>query len=265
VHFPHGAAGSEIEEQTFRGPLQQQLQDALRHLRNRVVNERVMKRPDRAEADRVFNYPYAALEEGLVNAVYHRGYDVREPIEVRVNPGSIEILSYPGPDPSIRPESLKGERILSRRYRNRRIGEFLKELSLAEGRFTGIPKIREAMRRNGWAPPNFETDEDRTFFAVELLIHPLFAETAVEAPVDFNETERRVLRLLRDRPLSRSQIVSELGYGRISGHLKKALERLDSSGLIALTIPDRPNSKNQKRQITRLGRRILRQMEEDRS
>ena len=29
----------------------------------------------------------------------------------------------------------------SRRYRSRRIGEFLKELDLAEGRSTGLPKI----------------------------------------------------------------------------------------------------------------------------
>jgi len=29
---------------------------------------------------------------------------------------------------------------VSRRYRNRRIGEFLKELNLTEGRSTGIPK-----------------------------------------------------------------------------------------------------------------------------
>lgn len=43
-----------------------------------------MKRPDKAEADWVYNYPYAALEEALSNAVYHRAYDIREPIEVRV-------------------------------------------------------------------------------------------------------------------------------------------------------------------------------------
>jgi len=29
----------------------------------------------------------------------------------------------------------------TRRYRNRRIGEFLKELSLTEGRGTGVPKM----------------------------------------------------------------------------------------------------------------------------
>ena len=47
-------------------------------------------------------------------------------------------------------------------YRNRRIGEFLKELELAEGRSTGVPKILRAMRQNGSLEPVFESDEDRT-------------------------------------------------------------------------------------------------------
>ena len=34
-----------------------------------------------AEADRFFNYPFAAVEEALSNAVYHRAYDEREPID----------------------------------------------------------------------------------------------------------------------------------------------------------------------------------------
>ena len=45
-----------------------------------------------------------------------------------------------------------GGYIRSRFYRNRRIGEFLKELDLAEGRNTGIGKIVRAMRENG-SPP----------------------------------------------------------------------------------------------------------------
>ena len=50
----------------------------------------VVKMPNKAEARRFFNYPYAAVEESLCNAVYHKGYDVREPIEVRVLPDRIE-------------------------------------------------------------------------------------------------------------------------------------------------------------------------------
>ncbi len=42
---------------------------------------------------------------------------------------------------------LANKRFISRRYRNRRIGEFFKELKLTEGRSTGIPKILSAMRK----------------------------------------------------------------------------------------------------------------------
>ncbi len=228
-----------------------------------VVRERIDKVAHRAEAAHTFNFPYRALEEALVNAVYHRGYDVREPIEVRVNPDAIQILSYPGPDPSVKMAALKGEQIVSRRYRNRRIGEFLKELELAEGRFTGIPKIREAMRQNGSPQPRFETDEERTFFAVELLIHPAFAEAAAEAPVDFNETEKKLLKVLQDRPKNRAEIIAVLGHAKLSGSLKKALERLDESGLIALTIPSQPHSSKQKRRLTTRGQQVLRRLENE--
>jgi len=73
-------------------------------------------------------------------------YDVREPIEVRVLPDRIEIVSHPGADRSISMEGLKNYRAASRRYRNRRIGEFLKELRLTEGRNTGFQKIRRALQ-----------------------------------------------------------------------------------------------------------------------
>lgn len=59
--------------------------------------------------------------------------------------------------------------------RNRRIGEFLKELGLAEGRLSGVPKIFDAMRANGSPPPRFEFDETRTFFRATLPAHPEYA------------------------------------------------------------------------------------------
>ena len=36
---------------------------------------RIIKYPDRAEVDSIYNYHFAVLEEALSNAVYHRGYD----------------------------------------------------------------------------------------------------------------------------------------------------------------------------------------------
>ncbi len=257
VYFPGGPGGDRLEEQVFVGPVHHQLRDALRHLKNRVVRERVTKLPDQAESVHIFNYPYPAIEEALVNAIYHRGYDQREPIEVRVNPGSIEVLSYPGPDSSVRPNALEGKRILSRRYRNRRIGELLKELELTEGRFTGIPKIRQAMRRNGSPPPNFVTDEERTFFAVELLMHPAFqqagVEAGVEAGVTLNETEYQILRSLGAEPEERER---DRGSTRTEESQRHPLESPRPPGRPWLDRSDHPRqAKQQESKATAYGER----------
>jgi len=43
---------------------------------------------------------------------------------------AVIVSCFPGPDRSLRLEDLQAGRAVSRRYRNRRIGEFLKELDL---------------------------------------------------------------------------------------------------------------------------------------
>lgn len=174
VQFPDGLGGNKIIEKIFKGPLHQQLRDALLYIRNNILTEHVIKHPDRAEADRFFNYPYAAVEESLCNAAYHKGYDVREPIEVRVLPDRIEIVSHPGADRSITEEGLRTYLVFNRRYRNRRIGEFLKEMHLTEGRNTSFRKILNALEQNGSPKPVFETDPERLSFCTTLLIHPHF-------------------------------------------------------------------------------------------
>ena len=146
----------------------------MRYISNNYIQRKIIKYPDRAEADHIYNYPYAALEEALANAVYHKAYDVREPIEVRIEDDKIEIVSYPGPVYSVTREQLKDYRVSNRRYRNRRIGEFLKELHLTEGRNTGFKKILDAIKRNGSPLPEFETDKEHSYFISRIFVHPDF-------------------------------------------------------------------------------------------
>lgn len=153
-----------------------------RTFRNIVITEKIVKYPDRAEADRFFNFPYAAVEEALSNAVYHRAYDEREPIEVRVENDRIEIVSFPGPDRSVTIEGLKNYQVSNRRYRNRRIGDFLKELHLTEGRNTGFKKILDALEANGSPKPEFETDNERSYFITRLFVHERFKDISIEEP-----------------------------------------------------------------------------------
>ena len=92
----------------------------------------------------------------------------------------IEILSFPGPDRSVTMEELKSYRVSNRRYRNRRIGDFLKELHLTEGRNTGFKKILDSLEANGSPKPEFETDEAHSYFITRLFVHEGFWNTKHE-------------------------------------------------------------------------------------
>ena len=114
-----------------------------------------------------------ALEEAVVNSLYHRDHSLYEPVEIMVEPDGIDILSCPGPDRSIPMSAIeKGEYLKSRRYRNRRLGDFLKELELTEGRSTGVPTIQEKLADNGSPRATFETTEERLAFLIHIPVHP---------------------------------------------------------------------------------------------
>ena len=111
----------------------------------------------------------------MVNAFYHRDYQVYEPVEITIEPHRISILSFSGPDRSISMQSIKEARSLrSRRYRNRRLGDFLNGLNLSEGWATGIPTIQNELEKNGSPYATIETDEGRTFFLIDIPCHPEF-------------------------------------------------------------------------------------------
>ena len=234
----------------------------------------MVKRPDRAEADRFWNFPYAAIEEALVNAVYHRSYEIREPVEVRIAPEDLVVLSFPGPDRSIKMEDLRRGKAISRRYRNRRIGEFFKELDLTEGRSTGISKILNQMEINGSPPPEFETDEDRSFFLIRLPVNPgtLSEETselAIRArpqaapPVTPPVTPpvRSLLVLLKKNGQLGAQLIREGLRLKDRTHAREAyINPALKSGFIEMTIPDKPKSSLQKYRLTAKGKRVVRQM-----
>lgn len=252
-HVPHARievvdvpdpTGEGMTERVFRGPLNRQLSDALAFIKNYVIAERVFKVDGQAESIRVFNYPYEAVEEALSNAVLHRGYDDHEPITVRIEPGRLSILSTPGPDRSIRDEDIRQNRLVSKRYRNRRIGEFLKELHLIEGRNTGVPTMLKALAANGSEPPIFETDPERTYFEVVFREHESFRD-----PVDMEkpgpaikkrarrrtreELRRDVLELLSNSDLSQNEIAAGLGYKKAAGNLSETVRELIDEGVVS--------------------------------
>lgn len=266
VEFPKGVAAKEFNEKIFHGAIQKQLIDVLSYIRTNFIKEKVIKHANREASDRVFNYPFNAIEEALSNAVYHRNYELQDPIEVRILPNAIEIISFNGADPSLKQDDFDNGMVRARRYRNRRIGEFLKELRLTEGRGTGIPTIVKALRDNGSDAPNFDTNEPhRAHLLIEIPIHPEFhvqadeqADDQVDDQADkLTEEQVRVLEFALIPKKKKEILMDCLGLSNQTKNFVTHIEPLMDSKLIELTIPDKPSSKNQEYFTTDSGKKIL--------
>lgn len=237
--------GQGMEERTFTGPIDEQLQNALNYIKNNVIAEKIFKVIGQAEAIRVKNYSYEAIEEFLSNAIYHKSYQIHEPVTVRIEADKIEITSTPGPDRSISDDDINKYQMRTRRYRNRRIGDFLKELHLVEGRNTGIPTAIKAIKENGSPLPTLLTDEERSFFSVIIPIHEAFLGKGLsgneEAGKDANISKRRtkkqikecILDLLEEESISANELYKRLGYsGNASKTFRNCVEELIAEGQI---------------------------------
>jgi ATP-dependent DNA helicase RecG len=249
--------GDRMTEKYFYGPLDRQLADAIAYIRNYIVKEITFKHDDRPEASRFFNYPIPAIEEILSNAVYHKGYDVPEPIVVTFTPECMTVTNLPGPDRSITDDDLKNYRLVSLNNRNRRIGDFLKELKFVEGRNTGIPKIIEALDNNGSERPTFKTDERRTYMCVTLPIHKAFLPAAEEKKYKKSKERRLrrtsedvredILNILSDgKFVSLLELAERMGHRSVPSSLREHVRTLISERLLEYSNPENLRDPRQK-------------------
>ena len=262
VEFPEGVSAKKFNEKIFHGAIQKQLVDVLSYIKTNVIKEKVIKYAHKEVSDRVFNYPFNAIEEALSNAVYHRNYELQDPIEVRILPNAIEIISFNGADPSLKQDDFDKGIVRARRYRNRRIGEFLKELRLTEGRGTGIPTIVKALKDNGSASPIFDTNEPhRTHFLIEIPIHPEFHDQ-VDDQVDdqvkaLTKQQIKVLDFALIPKRKKEILVDCLGLSNQTKNFVTHVEPLLDSKFLEMTLSDKPRSKKQKYFTTDNGKNII--------
>ena len=258
VTFPNGKMKdpNNFTEVTFKGCVPQMIKHTMDYIKSNVLKEHVRKISGRQEAERFWNYPYDAIEEAVVNSVYHRDFLQHEPIEITIEPSGISILNCPGPDRSISKEDIeKGDMLKSRRYRNRRLGDFLKELDLTEGRSTGVPTIQAKLAENGSPRAIFETTEDRLTFLVTIPVHEgccersetdVFgsethhesserkdssSETVSKSSERKRKSSERILDLIKNKPtISAAEIAMEIDMS--SRGVEKQIKKLRETGII---------------------------------
>ena len=139
-------------------------------------------------------------------------------------------------------------------------------------RFTGIPKGLRVMAENSSPAPEFETDEDRTYFLIRLPINAGVTRQAGtksalsrhQVPGEVTGEVYKLLTVLEKRPLTRMEAQSALALKGQANFRDRYLGPALKAGLIEMTIPDKPRSSKQKYQLTTAGRAMVAQMKDQR-
>ena len=227
-----------IDNKRFDGTIPEMLEGALnfvrRNMKTAVVIDENGKRTDKPE------YPPVAVRELILNALIHRDYSIHtENSPVRVilykdrlvveNPGGLygrltvnDLGKVPGDT------------------RNPFIASNLEIMIDTENRFSGIPTIREAMKKAGLPEPLFESY--RGNFRATLFSRREPREKATESD---GQVADRILSFCEE-PKSKEEIASWLHIQTPYYVVTKYLRPLIEAGKMAMTIPGKPKSKFQK-------------------
>ena len=192
------------EEVLITGPIDQQIKKCLRF---------ILDIPKKESCHAMIAYPERALREAVVNAFHHRSYErcVPDRIKIHIKPKFIDIISYPGPDPSLNQEDFSEDgEVPPVPSRNRRIADFLKSLKLAEGRYTGVGTIFRSMKDNNNPNPKFDFKE--SYSRVRLPGHPKYIVHSVRSRADNHcakgskvEAVKQITRFLEENPTMQSE------------------------------------------------------------
>lgn len=184
--------------------------------------------------------PQTVIREAVVNALMHRSYRIRQPVQIIRYANRIEIRN---PGHSLVPDDRLGEP--GSISRNEKIAAVLHEVGLAETKGTGIRAMRDAMEKANLTQPLFESDRHRDAFTVTLLVHHLLGRDDLTWLGQFKsckltEDEARALILVREVGAINNAFyrsINHLDTLTASGRLRRLrdLGLLDQKGKAATT------------------------------
>lgn len=231
-----------IDNKRIEGSIRQMRDDAvafvMRNMKNSTtIDKRTGDRIDRPE------YPIVAIREIIVNALVHRDYSIHTdncPITIRMFSDRMEVENPGGLYGRNRIETL-GE--FGADTRNPYLANALEIIGLTENRYSGIPTIKHCMEEAGLQPPKFESSQG--VFRVTLFN----ALAKTEQPL--SALQQDILEFC-SRPRTRSELEDRFkGKITFAYLMTRFVYPMVERGLLKLTLPEKPKSKNQQFVATR--------------
>ena len=263
-----GSFGDEFSDnQRIDGSLTDMLDGALKFVNRNmkvstIIDENTGKRVDKTQ------YPIAAVREAVVNALVHRDYSIHtegKPIQLTMYGDRIEIKN---------PGGLYGRLMVDQLgkiqpdTRNPLIANILEKLGIVKNRYSGIHTIRRVMQEYGLPAPVFKSENGEFTVIIynSVIVNDMEMKSIVTGKMlaNFgNNGQGRIisgcgvgksinfikgfhLMAFLNEPRTRMEIAEYLGIDSVSYAIKKNIDPLIEKGIVKLTIPDKPKSKNQK-------------------
>jgi len=224
-----------IANKRIEGTIGQMLDEAVmfvkRNMRVKTIIDDNGKRNDKAE------YPVKAIREAILNALMHRDYSIHTegtPIRIEMYSDRIEIINVGGLYGRLTIDSI-GK--IHSDTRNQTLTNILEIQKVAENRYSGIPTIRLEMDEYHLPEPIFESK--RGSFVVTL--HNNITEKIIQ---NYSIVGNSIEGFCKT-PRTRSEIAEYVGKTQYYT-VKTIINPLVEKGILKMTIPNKPKSRNQK-------------------
>ncbi|MHC9541688.1 MAG: ATP-binding protein [Vulcanimicrobiota bacterium] len=241
-----------LDRKDFAGGVVADIEDSLRFIER---NTRTAYRIEALAREEIPEYPMAALREAITNAVMHRDWFIEGAnVFVEIFEDRIEISSPGGLPNGMLPEDVGSKSV----RRNPLIADLLHRIAFVEKAGTGIRRMRDGAREQGYPEPEFSAGS--FFSAVFRPIASRHPSSTPHAPRKYPASTPQVLAVLNaaaSGEKAREELQEAAGIADREHFRKHYLEALLSLNYLERTIPSKPRSSKQRYRITVEGRNVL--------
>lgn len=261
VRFKGQDNGGEIvNERRFEGCLFKVLPELESFIRDGIVTKRPVPVSILREKN-VFNYPFKALRELLMNAVMHRDYQSNMPTRLYQYDDHVEVMNPGGLYGQARPENFP----YVNDYRNSVVAEMMRTLNYVNMFNHGVRDVQEQLRENGNPEAVFNVNFVTAFSVVMKVgedtnssptVHQLFT--------NLSEQAKLLILSIGEQKMSIKELQLFTNCSPKSKQLfmkQFVLPNLEN-GLLAMTYPDNAHHPRQKYYLTEKGQEMLKKLRE---